>query len=154
MLNDEIRLLEVMSKQECLDLLPKVGIGRIGIAINQFPQIFPINFARSRDDIVFMTGPGTKLTSALLGRPVAFEVDYVSPMYHAGWSIVITGSCEEIIAPDELVEAKRLPLQPWAPGNRRHYVRIRNEEISGRRIAPISNNLFGANSSGESIQIQ
>ena len=43
-------------------------------------------------------------------------------------------TAEEIWRGDELTIMRELPLRPWAPGNRDHYVRILSTAITGRRI--------------------
>jgi nitroimidazol reductase NimA-like FMN-containing flavoprotein (pyridoxamine 5'-phosphate oxidase superfamily) len=68
------------------------------------------------------------------GARVAFEVDGFNSSSHAGWSVVLHGKAEEIWLPDELEDARHLPINPWAPGDRNHYVRIFPSAITGRRI--------------------
>jgi uncharacterized protein len=51
-----------------------------------------------------------------------------------GWSVIILGVAEEIWRPEELDIARQLPLRPWAPGDRDHYVRILSTQITGRRV--------------------
>lgn len=133
----EDRVLEIVTKHDCLDLLPMVGIGRIGVVVDGRPEIFPVNYARLGSDIVFMSGEGTKLHAALGSERVVFEVDYANPTYHSGWSVVVKGRAELVTDEHEVARMSHLPLAPWAPGNRHRYVRIVDEEISGRRIVPV-----------------
>jgi len=35
--------------------------------------------------------------------------------------------------PAELAELRELPLRAWAPGRRDHFIRIRIEDVAGRR---------------------
>jgi uncharacterized protein len=74
------------------------------------------------------------LLDAVVGTPVAFEVDDVDVDYHTGWSVVVQGKAEEIWEPTELDRMRDLPLRPWAPGSRAHYIRIVSTSMSGRRI--------------------
>ena len=134
--NFSTRVLEVITKGHCLELLPMTGIGRVAFELDGRPEVFPVNYARMGQDIVFMTGPGTKLSSALNATEVVFEVDHFDITFHTGWSIVVRGPSNEIADEHSLARARRLPLTPWAPGNRHHYVKISDEQISGRRIVP------------------
>ena len=50
----------------------------------------------------------------------------------ACWS---AGEAIEVTDPDELARVRELPLYPWAPGAKTHYVRILPASLTGRRIA-------------------
>jgi uncharacterized protein len=60
----------------------------------------------------------------------------VNPLYHSGWSVLVTGVATLVTDPQELAQMARLPLQPWAPDGRGNYVRIHADHISGRRLRP------------------
>lgn len=126
--------LEKLGREECLTLLASRSVGRVGITISALPVIFPVNFAILDGDIVFRSSPGSKLTAAAQRAVVAFEVDDVDGMYHSGWSVLIVGPAYEITDPAELSRAQALPLTPWAPGQKGHFIRIRSEIVSGRRV--------------------
>lgn len=124
----------MLGREECLTLLGSRSMGRVGITIAALPAIFPVNFVVMDGDIVFRSSPGSKLTSAAQRAIVAFEVDDTDAMYHSGWSVLVVGPAHEITDPAELAKAQSLPLTPWAPGAKGHYIRIRSEIISGRRV--------------------
>jgi hypothetical protein len=65
---------------------------------------------------------------------VAFQVDDIDQATASGWSVMAIGVAEEMTDPDEVVSTKQLVLHPVAAGDRRHFVKIRPEFISGRRI--------------------
>ena len=127
--------LEILSQDQCRDLLHRGGIGRVAVTLAALPAIFPVNYAVLDDSIIFLTGEGTKLRAALEGAVVAFEVDHIDPNHAWGWSILAVGVAEEITDPGELRSAEALQLKPFAAGDRSHFVRIRPEFLSGRRIA-------------------
>jgi nitroimidazol reductase NimA-like FMN-containing flavoprotein (pyridoxamine 5'-phosphate oxidase superfamily) len=139
--------LEMLGRDECLTLLTRRSVGRVGITISALPVIFPVNFSVLDGDVVFRSSPGSKLTTAVQRAVVAFEVDDVDPTYHSGWSVLVVGPAHEITNPTELEQARALPLVPWAPGAKGHYIRIRTELVSGRRIGTWT----GADSSKESV---
>ena len=126
--------LEVLSQEECMRLLTQSHIGRVGVTMQALPAVLPVNFALLDGDVLIRTGGGTKLDAALANTVVAFEVDGYDPIYHSGWSVMLTGVAKEVTDPDELERAQRVPLRPWAPGPGDRFVRIATYLISGRRI--------------------
>jgi nitroimidazol reductase NimA-like FMN-containing flavoprotein (pyridoxamine 5'-phosphate oxidase superfamily) len=127
--------LEILSREECLRLLATVPVGRVAVSVGALPAILPVNFAVLGDDIVFRTAPGSKLDAAVRNAVVAFEADAYDPVYHTGWSVLVTGVAEEVTDPATVRAVGQLPLEPWAlDGLADHVVRIRTEVISGRRI--------------------
>ena len=77
--------LDVLDEPECRQLLRDRTFGRVGVQIGTELAVLPVYYAIVDDDIVFRTSPGTKLTAALVGARVAFEIDNPSP----GWSVLI-----------------------------------------------------------------
>jgi nitroimidazol reductase NimA-like FMN-containing flavoprotein (pyridoxamine 5'-phosphate oxidase superfamily) len=125
--------LEILDEPECLRLIETVRIGRVAIARGAIPAVFPVTFTRVGSDIMFFTGPGTKLDAAREGRMVSFEVDEIDPLAEQGWSVLLVGRAE--LASDALkARVQALGVYPWAPGERRSLVRIRPEFVSGRRV--------------------
>ncbi|HLG00046.1 MAG TPA: pyridoxamine 5'-phosphate oxidase family protein [Acidimicrobiia bacterium] len=134
-LTDERTGLEYIPRDECLELLRLRSLGRIGVVVAGRPVVLPINYTVDGGSIVFRTDVGTKFDAAVRGEFVAFEIDDADPNYHTGWSVLLTGVAEEIIDAEERRRAEMLPLRPWAPGAKSHYLRITPVTISGRRIA-------------------
>jgi len=129
-------VLTVLSTEECLRLLAEhpARVGRI-TAASERPDILPVNYCL--DDhgmVVLRTEPGKKLDAAARGRFVAFEVDEMEPEARRGWSVLIRGWAEEVTDAEDIARLRQLPLRSWAPGSRDHFVRIRPEIVSGRRI--------------------
>jgi nitroimidazol reductase NimA-like FMN-containing flavoprotein (pyridoxamine 5'-phosphate oxidase superfamily) len=123
--------LEVLDRGECLRLLRTVSLGRIAITTGALPTILPINFRVEGDRILFRTGVGTKLDAATRGAVVAFETDAFDPMYHSGWSVVVTGVAQAVEDPDD----RAVHTTPrWAPGQDERLVEVSIEDISGRRL--------------------
>jgi nitroimidazol reductase NimA-like FMN-containing flavoprotein (pyridoxamine 5'-phosphate oxidase superfamily) len=125
--------LDVLSEDECRDLLQTKRVGRVAVCSDR-PAILPVVYALLDGDVVFRTAPGEKLIAAALQRTVAFEIDEYTEATRTGWSVDVVGTAEEIVHPDQLARAEALGLEPWAGEVRDRYVRIRTEEISGRRI--------------------
>jgi hypothetical protein len=127
------RLIE-LTVDECHALLESSRIGRLGLLDADGPLILPVNYCMDRRSVVFRTDTGTKLDSASNGAPVAFEVDGIDSAERTGWSILIRGSAATVTEPGDLSRLEQLPLIPWAPGKKPHYVRVSGIP-SGRRIA-------------------
>ena len=123
--------LEVLDRDDCIRLLKTVSLGRIGITVGALPTILPINFRVDDERILFRTGVGTKLDAATRGAVVAFEADDFDPMYHSGWSVVVTGIARGVRDPDD----RAMHTTPrWAPGHDEHLVEVSIDQISGRRL--------------------
>jgi uncharacterized protein len=125
--------LEILSDQECLRLLETVRVGRVAICMGSIPAVLPVTFALVGGEVMFFTGSGIKHNAAMRSQSVAFEVDDIDVDHECGWSVLVVGPMVDA-GPASTVRAEALGLYPWAPGHRRHLVRIRPEMISGRRI--------------------
>ncbi len=98
-------------------------------------MILPVNYVLDDAAVIFRTDAGGKLDAAVRGAPVAFEVDGVDEIEQTGWSVLARGHAEAVTDPDRLDRLHRLPLVPWAPGAKAHYVRVDATELTGRRIS-------------------
>jgi nitroimidazol reductase NimA-like FMN-containing flavoprotein (pyridoxamine 5'-phosphate oxidase superfamily) len=127
--------LQILTEEECHDLLGRGRVGRVGVTMGALPAIFPVNYAVVDGDVVFFTGDGVKLRAALERAVVAFEVDHIDAAGRTGWSVMLIGLAEDVADPRQLAAVGRLDLRPLAGGDRSHAVRIRPQFISGRRVA-------------------
>ena len=128
--------LEILTEDQCRQLLAGADVGRIGVVIGGVPVILPVNYCIVGDAIVFRTGPGTKLRAALDAGVVAFEVDDHHPADRSGWSVLAVGSAQVANAADvdaDTANAARR-LVPFADGERDSIVRIPLDFVSGRRL--------------------
>ena len=117
----------------CWELLHRRILGRVAIVVDGVPRMFPVNYIVNGGDIVFRTDDGMKLEAARAGELASFEVDHHDPLYHNGWSVLVTGVLEDITNDPERPDALALPLRSWA-GLGEHVIRLRPLGISGRRI--------------------
>lgn len=135
--------LKPLTADECFMLLHEHqrGVGRIALASGR-PVILPVNYLLDGEDVVFRTAAGSKLTAAVHGQRVAFEIDSVpSPTATMddtgavhGWSVLVRGMATRVSDPDEITRLGLMRLQPSAGGVKPHFVRIVTEQISGRRF--------------------
>jgi nitroimidazol reductase NimA-like FMN-containing flavoprotein (pyridoxamine 5'-phosphate oxidase superfamily) len=126
--------LEVLDRAECLRLLRSATIGRLGITAGALPTVLPVNFRLVGDRILFRTGTGSKLEAATNNAVVAFEVDDMDPVWHSGWSVVVTGVAREVSDPEELAALDDARIPRWAPANSDRVVEVSTEIVTGRRI--------------------
>lgn len=126
---------EILDEDQCLALLATKCVGRVGVSVAALPAIFTVNFVLDGRDVVFKTAEGTKLAAAARHAVVAFQCDSFDPDQRTGWSVLVVGRAIPVTEPDRVAELDRLGLDSWARGDRRHYVRVPVECISGRQIA-------------------
>jgi uncharacterized protein len=127
--------MQQLDRDECMRLMEghPACVGRIALA-GPRPAIFPVNYAIDGDNIVFRTDPGSKFHAAVESSFVAFEVDWVEPSWQLGWSVVVRGQAHLVTDPDELERVARLPLLPWATGDKAHFVSVEGKLVSGRKL--------------------
>lgn len=126
--------LELIDEEEAWRLVGTSGVGRVGVSIGALPAIFPVSYAVIGGCITFRTPPGTKLSAALTGSIVAFEVDDHDVATRSGWSVLMVGRSEVVHDPATEAEADQAGLDLLAQDERANLVRIRPELVSGRRI--------------------
>lgn len=126
---------EELSIEECKGLLARSDFGRLAGVADGRPFVFPVNYTFEGDTVLFRTSPGTKLAGTRYGR-VAFEIDGLDEERRSGWSVIVQGIATEITEGlDRRSESlRRLDLQPWAPGDKDHWIAIEAESITGRRL--------------------
>lgn len=134
---DTIARIGRIDRDGCLALLAGEVVGRLGVIDGGRPLIFPVNYVLDGTDIVFRTDQGTKLDAGLRS-PVSFEVDQVDRVTSAGWSVLVTGRLEGVTPFDAatLERVRGLPVDSWADGPRRRWVRLVSDRFSGRRVGP------------------
>lgn len=126
-------LLEDLARDECLHLLASQRVGRLAVnRPDDGPLVVPVNFALSDDEILFRTGPGTKLNLAR-GATVSFQVDGIDPARHGGWSVLVVGHAFDAT----LWDIDRHGLVAWAGGARDNWIRIVISRVTGRRISVV-----------------
>jgi uncharacterized protein len=131
--------LERLSRDQCLRLMGSVPVGRIVYTRRALPAVELVNFALHAGDIVIRTDAGGKLAAATRGAVVAFEADSVDVAGRTGWSVTVVGQAREVTDAAEIARLQQIPLTPWAPGHRDHYIRVTPTIVNGRRLgAPVA----------------
>jgi hypothetical protein len=125
---DEVIALEI---ETCWSLLKTQKLGRLALAAERV-EIFPVNYLVNERSIYFASAPGTKLMELAQNPDVAFEVDGTAS--HDLWSVIIHGRTRRLARDFEIEGSGILQLQPWHPTPKHNYIRIRVDEITGRRF--------------------
>lgn len=135
MSRDDGVYVEHLAEPECWDLLGRSRVGRIGVLVDSAPEIYPMNFAvMEQTSLVFRTDAGSKLRGLERSPSVCFEVDDVHPDLRTGWSVLVKGRAVELLDPDDVDRARRLPLELWTIGDKSRWFRVDPSEVTGRRI--------------------
>jgi uncharacterized protein len=126
-----------LPRAECLRLLAANRFGRLAVALSDgAPVIRPVNYSfdEPSQSVVFRTSQGSKLHAVLQVGEAAFEIDGVDEGSQTGWSVIIHGVAEPVTNQTDVRRLDALGVTPWAPGHKRHWVRIRARTVTGRRI--------------------
>jgi uncharacterized protein len=123
----------ILDTDACYELLCTAEVGRLGVAVGHYPEIFPVNYVVEDGSIVFCTAEGTKLAATFAGQVVAFEIDGYEPDTDEAWSVMVKAHAEEIEMHD-LLDDSAFDLHPWSTAPKPRFVRLIPDEISGRRF--------------------
>jgi uncharacterized protein len=127
--------LQQLTRDECLQLMASVPVGRIIYTRRALPAVELVNFALDNGDIIISTDHSGKLATATRGAVVAFEADSLDTDRRAGWRVTAIGQSREVIDSDEVSRLEEIGLRSWAPGGREHFIRISPAILHGRRLA-------------------
>lgn len=125
-----------LSVEQCRALLSTQQVGRLGVVVDGYPVIMPVNYALDHDVVVLRKRTGSTL-AALQHANVTLQIDAIDPVTHSGWSVLVRGLAEEVTEQhgSELVARTHATGQaPWAPGDDVHAVRLIPHKITGRRL--------------------
>jgi nitroimidazol reductase NimA-like FMN-containing flavoprotein (pyridoxamine 5'-phosphate oxidase superfamily) len=133
-------VLERLDEAECLRLISPGGVGRIAFVGSYDLTVLPVNYRLVNGTILFRTTEGA-LTEEDLRTGishgeyrVAFEVDHLDEAAREGWSVLVRGPAHHLDADDEVEAARLAGVQPWAVGERNHFIRITPVRVTGRRV--------------------
>jgi uncharacterized protein len=133
---DTVHRVEQLSRQECLDLLSTVDVGRVVFTDRALPAVLPVTFIVDDDTIVLRTARGTRLAHAAQGAVLAFEADQVSASTRDGWSVVVMGEARIETNTPTLDRLDSL-LTAWVPGLKDAFIRIPLNVVTGRRVSGV-----------------
>jgi nitroimidazol reductase NimA-like FMN-containing flavoprotein (pyridoxamine 5'-phosphate oxidase superfamily) len=125
-----------LSEDEIWHLVEANAFGRLAFAVAGAPDIVPINYIAHERKLYFRSSEGSKLLGVTINQQIAFEIDEVED--GIARSVIMYGSARELTTSEELEWAQTLPLRPWVPTLKYHFVEISIDEASGRefRLGP------------------
>jgi nitroimidazol reductase NimA-like FMN-containing flavoprotein (pyridoxamine 5'-phosphate oxidase superfamily) len=124
-----------LTQAECETLLRTEVVGRLALSTPGGPHVIPINYSVVDDAIIVRTSPYSLLGTYGRDSRLAFEIDQLDHEHHRGWSVVARGRAELVTDPTELERIRAVwQPHPWAAGSREVHLRIRWDELSGRRL--------------------
>jgi hypothetical protein len=114
------------------ELLDGSSFGRLGVCLDNQPEIFPVNYHADGATILFRTASGTKLDDLIANSRVVFEAD--SQSSDGAWSVTVKGTAVVLSEAGDIESADQRPLPDFAPTASFVYVRIAADTIRGRRF--------------------
>jgi nitroimidazol reductase NimA-like FMN-containing flavoprotein (pyridoxamine 5'-phosphate oxidase superfamily) len=133
-------VLQELDEAECLRLISPGGVGRIAYVGSYDLTVLPVNYRLVGGAVVFRTAADGLMEEDLrtgIARgeyKVAFEVDHLDEAAREGWSVLIQGPAHHMDAAGEQEAARRAGVEPWAPGERNHFIRITPVRVTGRWV--------------------
>jgi nitroimidazol reductase NimA-like FMN-containing flavoprotein (pyridoxamine 5'-phosphate oxidase superfamily) len=120
-------------------LLRSDVVGRVAFHPPVGLRIVPVNYTVLDDSIIWRTSPHTELGTYGADREAVFEADHLDQRARQGWSVIASGRIEVIDDYDLVVVIRAIQdPRPWAAGMRHLYMRLRIDNLTGRRIGPSS----------------
>ncbi|MDT0180451.1 pyridoxamine 5'-phosphate oxidase family protein [Microbacterium sp. ARD31] len=119
-----------LTDEECWQRLGTQQLGRLVTRVGEVLDIFPVNYVVDDGGVVFRTAEGSKLFELTVNDEVLFEVDDHTDA--DAWSVVLRGHAHRLDTSAEVEHADSLPLKPWIPTLKYHYVRVVPTSLSGR----------------------
>ena len=124
----EPRHLEVLTIEECFDLVHGQVIGRLAVGSGLGPPfVAPVSFVLDGTSIVFRSDPGEKFEA--VDQHASFQVDGFDHQHRTGWSVLLQGRIELM----DDTDVAHLELDPWI-GRRAFWIRLMPEVVTGRRL--------------------
>jgi hypothetical protein len=125
----------ILAEDECLSLLARSTIGRLGVVVDSYPVIFTVNYAMDGNLVTFRTNPGTKFEATQYGN-VSFQVDQMEALGRSAWSVLVLGTVTVPDATDPGVARRlqQLGVTPLDPGDKPLWIQVVPHRITGRRV--------------------
>jgi uncharacterized protein len=131
--------LEVLSLAQCMSLLRSRPLGRIAYLDAGGPTVVPVNHLVDGSSVVLRSFAGAKLDAAIVGAPVAFQLDDHDPARGTGWSVLLKGRAD-LVEDEERIARYAAELESWAveDGAQVTWIRVVAEEVTGRRLRRVA----------------
>ena len=125
---------EELDLDTCLERLRAHTVGRIGVVLDGFPLVLPVNYrlmeTAGRTWVVLRTRTGNVIDTAT--NRVAFEIDGIDVVHQRGWSVLVRGTMDHV-DPDAADFRERFDPEPWLD-ERAEWLTIEPFSITGREL--------------------
>ena len=122
----------VLDEEQCWELLASEQVGRLVVAVDKRPEIYPVNYAVRDRKIYFRSSEGSKLAELTVYPQVAFEADNMTE--GDAWSVVVHGRAHVLQHFSDVQAVEALGLTSWVPTSKYNYVELVAIETTGRRF--------------------
>lgn len=134
--------LHTLTPRECEALLRTCDVGRMAISTPQGPHIVPVSYAVVDGErgatVVARVGAYSVLGSYGDRAMLAFEVDRPAAGSEPAWSVVVRGRGELVRRTQDLALPTGWTVHPWSTSPRGLLLRLRLDELSGRRLDAVT----------------
>ena len=130
--------LELLSEDECIQLLRSKTVGRVGLSASSLPFVLPVRYVVDDDRILMRTGQGTRMAAATSNAVVAFEVDEFDDAMDAGWSVMVQGFAREVVDDAPVGPVAEAVLSSWVGPMPAKCFSIPMEIVTGQRLHPLA----------------
>jgi nitroimidazol reductase NimA-like FMN-containing flavoprotein (pyridoxamine 5'-phosphate oxidase superfamily) len=125
---------EVLSREECVRLLPTATIARLAYCDGGEAHVYPVNAFIYQEEVIVRSSYGGKLAAAAHGATLTVEADEIDATTHTGWDVNVIGRGRVIEDLDDLAMLELAGVRPWAPGEKEFFIGVSLDTVTGRRI--------------------
>ncbi len=95
-----------MSRSECVELLGRVSLGRLGCALDNQPHVVPVRFSYAEDSVYMFSTVGKKIMWLRENPKACVQVDEIGN--GSNWSsVIVTGKYTELPEDEHAGERER-----------------------------------------------
>ncbi len=121
----------VLTRQDCMRLLERGGVGRIAVPGRPAPTMRPVNFALQDGCIVMRTADPALSAAASKALAASFEFDQIRNEDHRAWNVIVTGKLEAL---DDDGRLDGRVVNAWAPSEGERSIALRIGDVDGREV--------------------
>jgi hypothetical protein len=129
---------EALEDVECLRLLRAAEFGRLVFTSGALPVIHPVRFCVRDEQVVIPVREGGRVSRAVRGAVVAFEIDSLDALTGAGWTVTAVGPAHVLTDPGDIAAAALLGLRPWVPATGYGYLAVQISLLRGCRVSSVT----------------
>lgn len=126
---------ETLDDIECRRLLDTAEFGRLVFTSGALPVIHPVRFCVRDEQVMIPVRQGGRVSRAVRGAVVAFEVDRLDTLTGAGWTVTAVGPAHMLTDPGDIARAALLGLRTWIPALGYGYLAVQISLLRGCRVS-------------------